>query len=107
MSDVQYHAVAKTGDLAPGEVKQIILGKREIALYNLEGEFYATDDICTHAYASLSDGYFEGDEIECPLHGGAFKVKTGEAIRTPCTENLDTFPVKVEGDDILIGVPAD
>ena len=57
MSDIEFHAVAKTGDLDEGEALQVIVGRKEIAIYNLDGEFYATDDICTHAYASLADGY--------------------------------------------------
>ena len=67
MSDIEFHAVAKMGDLDEGEALQVIVGRKEIAIYNIDGEFYATDDICTHAYASLADGYVEGELIECPL----------------------------------------
>ena len=79
MSEIEFHAVAKTGDLDEGEAVQVIVGRKEIAIYNLDGAFYATDDICTHAYASLADGYIEGELIECPLHGGCFDIKTGKA----------------------------
>lgn len=106
MSDVTFHPVLKAADLGPGEAKQVIIGKKEIAIYNLDGQFYATDDICSHAYASLADGYIEGDKIECPLHGGAFEIKTGKAVVTPCTEDIKTYPVKIEGGQILVGVPA-
>lgn len=106
MSDIEFHAVAKTSDIDEGEATQVLIGKREIAVYNLDGEFYATDDICTHAYASLADGYIEGELIECPLHGGCFEIKTGKATTPPVTDDLKTYAVKIEGDDILVGVPA-
>ena len=105
MSDIEFHAVAKTADLDDGEAIQVIVGKKEIAIYNLEGEYYATDDICTHAYASLADGYVEGDSIECPLHGGCFSIKTGKALTPPVTEDLKVYEVKIDGEDILVGVP--
>jgi MocE subfamily Rieske [2Fe-2S] domain protein len=105
MSDIEFHTVAKTSDLDEGEAMQVVVGGREIAIYHLGGQFYATDDICTHAYASLADGYVEGDRIECPLHGGCFEIKTGKAVTAPCTEDLKTYPVKVDGGSIQVGVP--
>jgi MocE subfamily Rieske [2Fe-2S] domain protein len=105
MSDMEFHSVAKTADLDEGEAMQVVVGGREIAIYNLGGAFYATDDICTHAYASLADGYIEGEKIECPLHGGCFEIKTGKAVTPPCTEDLKTYPVKIDNGAILVGVP--
>ena len=67
-------AVAARGDLAEGAMIGIELGEKQLALYNVDGEFYATDNLCTHAYAMLTDGFLDGDIIECPLHGGAFCV---------------------------------
>ena len=107
MSDIEFHSVAKTGDLDKGEAMQVIIGRKEIAIYNLDGEFYATDDICTHAYASLADGYVEGELIECPLHGGCFDIKTGKAMTPPVTEDLKKYELKIDGEQILIGVPPD
>ncbi len=104
MSDIEFHAVAKTGDLDEGEALQVIVGRKEIAIYNLDGEIYATDDICTHAYASLADGYMEGELIECPLHGGCFDIKTGKAMTAPVTVGLKTHPVKIDGDTVYVGV---
>ncbi len=106
MSEIEFHAVAKTGDLDEGEAVQVIVGRKEIAIYNLDGAFYATDDICTHAYASLADGYIEGELIECPLHGGCFDIKTGKAMTPPVTDDLATYEVKIDGDQIMVGVPA-
>ncbi len=101
------HAAAKTGDIAQGEALRIEIGEREIAIFNLEGAFYATSDVCTHSFASLSDGFIEDDCIECPLHGGRFDIKTGAVIEEPCTEPLEIFPVRVDGDTVFVAVPTD
>ena len=72
MSDVTFHPVAKTGQLDEDEAVQVIVEGKEVSIINLGGEYYAMDDICSHAYASMSDGYIEGDCIECPLHGAQY-----------------------------------
>jgi len=74
------------------------VGDEPVALINLEGSFYALSDICTHQDASLSDGEVIGDEIECPLHGGAFEIKTGMPANFPVVVPVETFDVKVEGE---------
>jgi nitrite reductase/ring-hydroxylating ferredoxin subunit len=107
MSDIEFHNVAKTTSLDEDEAVQVLVNGQEIAIYNLDGTYYATDDICTHAYASLADGYIEGTNIECPLHGGCFDIKTGKATTAPCTVDLKTYEVKIEGEDILVGIPSD
>ena len=76
----------------------------EIALVNLDGQFFAVDDVCTHAYASLSEGALSAGELECPLHGGCFDVRTGAAKGGIVTEDLRRFAVRVEGDDVLISL---
>ena len=107
MSNIEFHKLAKTTSLDEDEAVQVLVDGQEIAIYNLGGKYYATDDICTHAYASLADGYIEGDNIECPLHGGCFDIKPGKAMTAPCTVDLKTYEVKIEGDDILVGIPSD
>lgn len=76
-----------------------------IAVYKIDGEFYATDDMCTHAMISLSQGEVEGGSIFCPLHGGAFDIRTGAATEFPCTRALKTYRVVIQGDE-LFGVIA-
>ena len=106
MTNVTFHRVAEAGALGDGEARHVEIGDRQIALFNVSGAFYAIDDICAHAFALLSDGFVEGDVVECPLHGGKFEIKTGKACAAPCTEDVKTYPVKVEGGAILVGVPA-
>ena len=101
---LEYHAVAKTSDLGEDDVIPVTVGKLDIALYNVAGEYFATDGICTHEYVGLSDGWVEGEVIECPLHGGCFNIKTGKALKAPTTVDLKTYPVKVEGDTVYIGI---
>jgi 3-phenylpropionate/trans-cinnamate dioxygenase ferredoxin subunit len=96
------HLVAKTSEIAEDEAKKVIIGDQHVAVFNLGGEFYATDDICTHAYASLSEGYIEDGCVECPLHAGRFDIKTGKAQGVPVTEDIKTFPVKVDGDNVYV-----
>lgn len=75
-----------------------------IAVYNVDGELFATHNICTHAYACLTDGYLDGDKIECPLHQGLFDVRTGEALDGPVDEDLKVYPVRVEDGTILVEI---
>jgi naphthalene 1,2-dioxygenase system ferredoxin subunit len=93
---------ASRGDLADGEVLGLVLAGREIALYDIDGQLYATDDVCTHAYARLSDGWLDKGEIECPLHAGRFDVKTGKALCPPVTDALKTYPLRLVDDEIQI-----
>jgi 3-phenylpropionate/trans-cinnamate dioxygenase ferredoxin component len=101
-----YYPVAKVSEIGPGEMKYVGAGPNDepICLINYEGEFFALDDLCTHEYASLSDGEIIGDEIECPLHGGAFEIKTGLPANMPVVVPATMYDVKFEDDTILIGI---
>ena len=102
-----WHLVAKTDEVQEEEPKAVQVGNQYIAIYRVDGKFYATDDICTHEFASLCEGFIDGDIIECPLHAGQFHIPTGKAMSPPVTEDLKTFAVKVEGDDLYVEVPKD
>jgi naphthalene 1,2-dioxygenase ferredoxin component len=95
---------ASRADLLPGEVLGIELAGRPIALYDVDGNVFATDNICTHAYARLSDGWLDGDLIECPLHAARFEVRTGKVLDPPATEDLKTYPVRLVDDEIQIKI---
>ena len=96
--------VADRSALKPGEVLAVEVGNQRIALYNLDGEFFATDNVCTHAFALMSEGFLEGETIECPLHGGRFDVKTGKGLGPPISCDLKTYPVRLSGQDIEVTV---
>jgi nitrite reductase/ring-hydroxylating ferredoxin subunit len=93
---------ANRHDLAEDMVIGVEIGGEAIALYNLEGEIYATDNICSHAFALLSDGYLGDGTIECPLHAARFDVKTGKVLCAPATKDIRSYRTKLEGDDILV-----
>ncbi len=89
-------------DLAEGQVRRVDAPNGcPLAVYNIDGRFYATHDVCTHATASLSEGeIIDGDMIACPVHDGQFHIPSGQAIAFPCTVDLRTYRVLEEGDDI-------
>ncbi len=93
---------ASCNDVPEGDVIAVKVGGREIALYEVEGEIYATDNLCTHGAARMSDGFLEGREIECPLHQGRFDVCTGKAMCAPLTEDIKTYPVRIENMRVML-----
>ena len=104
MSERKWHRVAAKSDVAKEEPIRVQVGDEDIAIYNVDGKIHATSNICTHAFASMVDGFQEGDEIECPLHEGRFNIKTGEALCAPVSEDLKVFKVKLEDEDIFVMV---
>ena len=102
MADNSFVTVAKVGDLNPGEMMYVEVGDEPVVLINLDGDFYALSDICTHEEASLSDGEIVGDEIECPLHGGAFDIRTGQPVAFPVVVPAQTYRVRVVGDEVQV-----
>lgn len=102
MSDV-YQKVAQTGDLQAGEMMRVEAHGERILLVNVDGEFFAICDACSHEDASLYLGALHGELIRCPLHGSRFNVKTGEPLEEPAEEPVAVYPVKIQGDDILLG----
>jgi nitrite reductase/ring-hydroxylating ferredoxin subunit len=98
--------IASLADVAEGSAIPVETMGLQLAVFHMEGGgVCVTDNICTHAYALLTDGWFENGMIECPLHAGQFDVCTGKGQGAPIEEDLRTYPVKVEGDDILIALP--
>ena len=92
--------VGKVGDVPQGTAKVFEVGNRFVAVCNVEGTLYAVDDVCTHDEGSLDQGELDGFEIECPRHMARFDVRTGEVKALPAVVPIDTFQVRVEGDDI-------
>lgn len=96
-------AICRIGDVEPGGVTRVeVDGCPALAVFNIDGTIYATDDKCTHAQASLSEGSVEGDVVECPFHGGKFHIPTGEPRARPVKKQLRTYEVRIVGGEVMI-----
>jgi nitrite reductase/ring-hydroxylating ferredoxin subunit len=96
--------VTTTRQLRPGDMVRAIVDDVPVCIYNVAGEYYATQDTCTHAEASLSEGDLDGDVVACPLHGAEFNVRTGAVLCFPATQPLATFAVKVDDGQVMVQV---
>jgi nitrite reductase/ring-hydroxylating ferredoxin subunit len=94
--------VAETNEVAPGTGKVVEAEARSLALFNVSGTFYAIDNTCTHRGGPLGEGELAGEVVTCPWHGAQFIVKTGEVLAPPAPIGVRSFPVKVQGDDVLV-----
>ncbi|NCB51703.1 MAG: hypothetical protein EOM54_07475 [Clostridia bacterium] len=108
---MQYIKIAQKNEVKDGEKKKIPIDDKVLLLTNVQGTYYAIDDKCPHMGASLYEGSLNGYSITCPKHGSVFDVRTGNVISSGKiafihvkVNNTRTYPVKVEGDDILIGL---
>ena len=96
--------VGKLQDVPPGSAKVYEVNGRAVAVCTVDGDLYAIDDVCTHDEGSLDQGELEGFEIECPRHGARFDVRSGEVTALPAVLPVDTFKVRVQGEDVEIEV---
>src|ERR1700722_6844725 len=99
--------ICAQADIAPDAVQAFEVEDRQLAVFNIAGKFYVTDDECTHASASLADGMLEGTTIECAVHLGAFNVVTGAVEAPPCAVALRTYKVVLQGDDVCVDLDRD
>ena len=102
MSSTNWVDALSADELPNDDVWPVVVAGRDIALYTVGDEVYATDNLCTHGHARLCDGFLEGHEIECPLHQGRFDVRDGRPTCAPVTEPLRNYPVKVEGGRVYL-----
>jgi nitrite reductase/ring-hydroxylating ferredoxin subunit len=100
----EFHKLAAADEVAPGEIKQYRVEDRFVALCNVDGEFHAFEDVCTHQFTHLSDGEFAGSEVKCPLHGARFDVKTGAAKSLPAVKPVPKHEVKVEDGHVYVAL---
>ena len=96
--------LAKLEDFSSRDVVGVEHGDRRVAIYRLEDGFYATSDVCPHLSARLSEGEVVEGYIECPAHFALFDVRTGKAGGGPTRTDLKTYPVRVEGEGILVDI---
>jgi len=96
--------VARTDEIKPGQARLVDARGRQIALFNINGEFFAIDNMCTHEQASLAEGEISGHEVTCPLHGAKFDVRTGSVLGPPAYDDVACYSVRVMGTDIEVDV---
>ncbi|MBI4345269.1 MAG: non-heme iron oxygenase ferredoxin subunit [Elusimicrobia bacterium] len=96
--------VARASEVPPGQMKIVTVAGERIALCNVNGTFYAVQDVCTHDDGPLGEGTLRGDRVECPRHGAQFDVKTGAAVRMPAIAPVRIYPVRVEHGEVFVEV---
>ena len=97
--------VAKVNDLTPGKAMSVQVAGQKVALFNIDGSYYAIGDSCTHVGGSRSQGEVDGKVVTCPLHGARFDVTTGGVLGPPAGTDVPCYKVQVDGDDIKIETP--
>jgi nitrite reductase/ring-hydroxylating ferredoxin subunit len=96
--------VAKTNELAPGQARPVEVHGKRLALFNIEGNFHAIDDTCTHKGGPLSEGEIAGEQVTCPWHKAKFNILTGEVLGPPARQGVARYSIRVTGTDIEIEV---
>jgi len=94
--------LCSAAEVAPGTALKVETGELALAVFNVGGEFFVTDDLCTHGPGSLSEGYIEGDVVECNFHNGQFNIKTGAVVGPPCMVPVKTYKTMVEDGRVVI-----
>ena len=95
--------VASTSDLKPGESKVVEVSGEQVALFNVDGEFFAINNTCVHRGGPLGEGFVEGDVVTCPWHGWRYNVKTGSNLMIP-NQKVSAYQIKVEGNDVFVSL---
>lgn len=96
------YIVAKTSEIIPGSAKQVEVDGEPVAIFNVNGHFFAISDTCSHAQASLSEGTLEDHVVTCPLHGAQFDIRTGKNLSMPAVVPVQKYALKIEGDVLKI-----
>jgi 3-phenylpropionate/trans-cinnamate dioxygenase ferredoxin subunit len=100
----EFVKAARTNEVAPGQARFVNIKGKGIALFNVEGTFFALENACTHEEGPLAEGEIEGHEVTCPWHGAKFDVRTGEALCPPAYEDVRRYNIRVVGNDIEVEV---
>jgi nitrite reductase/ring-hydroxylating ferredoxin subunit len=104
MSDLKRIELCSTDEVAAGAALKVETEGLTLAVFNVDGKFFVTDDLCTHGPGSLSEGYIEDDVVECNFHNGQFNIRTGEVVSPPCMIAVKTYPVQVVDGKVTIEV---
>jgi 3-phenylpropionate/trans-cinnamate dioxygenase ferredoxin subunit len=100
----EYQRACAVADVEDGTAVRVVIDDVPVAVVRSEGEVYAIHDVCSHANVALSEGEIEDQTIECWLHGSRFDLVTGRPTGLPATQPVPVYPVKIDGDDILVAV---
>jgi 3-phenylpropionate/trans-cinnamate dioxygenase ferredoxin subunit len=104
-SQLEFIPVATVDEIPNGERIFLDIGDEPIALFNIAGKYFAIADICSHDDGPVAEGNLNDHEIECPRHGARFDVRTGKALSLPAVIDIPAYPVRIDGDNILVGLP--
>ena len=104
MIESTFMRVTRITDVPKGRMLEVTVGSCNIVLCHTREGWFAVDNVCTHAYAKLSEGRLRKTRLVCPLHGGSFDCRTGAAIGAPAVVPLGTYAVRVTGEDVEIAV---
>jgi 3-phenylpropionate/trans-cinnamate dioxygenase ferredoxin subunit len=104
MTEENWIDVAAAGDIAPGDYEIAETDEHVVAVFNVDGELYAIEDVCTHDGEELTGGPVEGDQIICPRHGARFCLRSGKALTPPAYEDLPTYRVRIRNGRIQVAV---
>lgn len=103
----EFVRVASVGDIPSGQRLLIELDEVTVAVFNVDGEYYCIEDVCTHDDGPVAEGTLDGFAIECPRHGALFDIRDGSVLSMPAVVPVPTYEVRIEGDDILVENPSD
>ncbi len=98
----EWHDVGADSDVSDEDAFSAKVGDTEIGIYRIDGTLYALEDVCPHAYALLSQGFVDGDQVECPLHEAVFHIPSGKCLKEPADRDLKTYEVKAENGRLLV-----
>jgi len=103
-NDYEYIQVCLANEIPPGERLFIEIGNDAVVIFNIGGKYYAIDDVCSHDRGPLGDGYRDNYQIVCPRHGARFDVTTGKVMAPPAREDIKSYPVRVNGEYLELGI---
>jgi nitrite reductase/ring-hydroxylating ferredoxin subunit len=99
-----WREVCDVGDILQGQMKPVEIEGQQVTICAVDGQYFAFHTLCSHEQVSLADGYLEGCEVECPLHGARFDIRTGECLSPPATDDIATFKTRVENGKLYIEI---
>ena len=100
----QWHKIANVGDIKPNSGTQFLVGDKTLAVFHVNGKYFAIDDACSHVGGNLSEGAVEGNIVTCPWHGATFDITCGKVLSEPASDDVGSYKIKIEGADILVEV---